>query len=211
MSSEDDKVRSRIAEIMSSAGVGYNSISLEVLYLLPREFIDRYIQLWENALGPTMSAPGDKMNRDGELGKAKTETRLKGKVNGAGAGGVGKRLAKSFSVKDEAAFRLKDRIDKRLRSIARDIREELLIIEDRNLRTRDMARLSDNEEGGNDIVVLQCKKCGRIMQRGYKFCPYDGLALSVPIKPEGSENDESSNQAQSGKLDNQAQLGAAGK
>lgn len=169
MSSLDDKVRIRLAEIMSSAGVGYNSISLEILYMLPREFVDRYIDLWHQALGPTIKAPGDGMARDGELGRAPTETRLKGKVVGTGAGGAGKRLARAFSLRNESAFRLKDRVDKRLRGIARDIRDELRLIEDKSSgSTQDIE------------LVTRCSRCGKIMVEGFKFCPYDGRQIERP-------------------------------
>lgn len=169
MSSLDDKVRIRLAEIMSSAGVGYNSISLEILYMLPREFVDRYIELWHQALGPTIKAPGDGMARDGELGRAPTETRLKGKVVGTGAGGAGKRLARAFSLRDEKAFNFKDRIDKRLRAIGRDIRDELRLIED---------RLQTGSEGV--VNVIRCGRCGKIMAEAFKFCPYDGRIIKEP-------------------------------
>lgn len=166
MSSLDDKVRIRIAEIMSSAGVGYNQISLEILYMLPRQFVDRYIDLWTQALGPLVKAPGDGMARDGELGRAPTETRLKGKVVGTGAGGAGKRLARAFSLRDEAAFNYKDTIDKRLRSIARDIRDELRLIEDRT--TRDAVEA---------MLVTRCGRCGKVMSNAWLFCPHDGNRL----------------------------------
>lgn len=172
MAQDDDRVRIRIAEIMSGAGLGYNQIALEVLYMLPREFINRYIELFGEAYGPVVRAPGDGMARDGQLGKAATQTRLKGIRVGAGAGGGGKRIARVFGMRNEDAFRLKERVDKRLRGISRDIREELLTINDRGVR-----EVGVSEEG---VVVMQCKKCGRIMTRGFKFCPYDASILIDP-------------------------------
>jgi hypothetical protein len=86
MSAEDDRLRIRLAEIMSSAGLGYNQISLEILYLIPREFVDQYIALWEKALGAAGSGDkaGQQLHRDAQLGKHKTETAAKGKKIGAG-------------------------------------------------------------------------------------------------------------------------------
>lgn len=171
MPQDDDRLRIRLAEIMSSAGVGYNQISLEILYMLPREFVDRYIELWESAYGPTVRAPGDGMARDGELGKATTETRFKGKMVGSGAGGTGKRLARSFGVRSEDAMRLKDRIDRRLRSIGRDVREELMVIADKQIVI-------------GPTQFIQCSTCGKVMQEHWRFCPWDASNLKASVNPE---------------------------
>lgn len=180
---EEDKIRIRLAEIMSGAGLGYNQISLEILYMLPREFVDRYIQLWEKAYGPPVRGGGDQMARDGELGRAETSTRLKGKVVGSGAGGASKRFSRVMQMKDERAFRLKERIDKRLRSIGRDMREELLMMEGSG-SDRQSSRGGSKGRGSKEIItsegisVTQCGKCGRIMGEGWRFCPNDGSQIN---------------------------------
>lgn len=174
MSTEDDRVRIRIAEIMSSAGVGYNQIALEILYLLPSDFINNYIRMWERAFGPAVRAPGDQMLRDGELGKAPTQTARKGQMVGAGSGGSAKRWKRIVSIRDERALRLKDRVDKRLRGISRDMRDELSLMESK------AGRRGGVEVVGSSEVVTQCKKCGKIQAEGWAFCPYDGS----PNRPE---------------------------
>ena len=157
---QPDDIRIRLAEIMSSAGLGYNRISLEILYLLPREFIDRYQEVWDRALGAVVSAPGDSMARAGELGKAKTDTSKKGTHIGAGAGGSSKRWNRVFQVKDERALELKGRMDKRLRGMAREMRNELMGLDG---------------SGASTSTRRNCSGCGRILQSHFNFCPYDGL------------------------------------
>lgn len=174
---EDDKVRIRLAEIMSSAGVGYNQISLEILYLLPREFVDRYIDMWTRALGPGIKAPGEAMARDSELGRANTDTSKKGLMVGAGSGGVSKRYKKIFVIADERALMLKDRIDKRLRGMAREIRRELGELEERG-RLEEKARKS-GEKLGN--WMSKCGKCGKLGSAEWAYCPYDGSSLTPKI------------------------------
>lgn len=172
MSIEDDKIRTRLAEIMSSAGLGYNQIALEILYLLPKDFVEKYIELFEKALGPTGGkAPGDTMAREGELGRAHTVTRKKGEMVGAGAGAGGKRYKKIFVVRDERALELKGRIDRRLRAIARDIRVGI--------------EVQAGEKVGE--TAKQCGKCGRIYVMNYNFCPQDGKALIAPKTVEDAE------------------------
>ena len=120
------RIRQQIAELMSSAGLGYNRISQEVLYMLPDGFIDMYMELWELAMGPVVKSPSAALEESGKLGKAKTDSRHKGTSKGVGqGGGAGKRLKNGFMVRSEEALDYKELVDKRLRAIARDIKLEL--------------------------------------------------------------------------------------
>jgi hypothetical protein len=192
MSTEDEKIRIRLAEIMSSAGVGYNQISLEILYLLPEEFVQRYIWLWEKALGPAGSgdARGQQLAKDSELGKEKTHTDKKGNMIGAGAGGAGgggKKFKRfGMDVRSLEAFEMKGRIDRRLRSIARDLRNFELEMRDRE-QLKDARRKGSggrvgsgkNGSGGSGWGdgTAQCVSCGRIMDESWNNCPNDGTPI----------------------------------
>jgi|SRR5882672_2488960 len=200
--------RHRLAEILSSGGVGYGQVSQEVLYMLPREFLDKYVQLWYMALGPLIQGQGQQMTRDGELGRAKTRTTEKGRKIGAGAGGEAKRYRKSgYSIRNELAFQLKDRIDKRLRGIARELRLTLSDLEarqntaygsvkagggaERRMGEETGANGNTTESTGNALKstrgMRRCIKCGRYGVDGWAFCPYDGKAL---IREKEKENPE---------------------
>jgi hypothetical protein len=161
--SQDLQLRKRLAEIMSSGGLGYNQISLEILYLLPEEFIGRYIWLWEKALGPAGSgeAAGRQAARNGGLGLARTRTEKKGVVP-TGASPTQKKWKRmGLSVRDEKALELKDRIDRRLRAIARDI------------RAYEVEGMMAKQQ------TAQCISCRRMGDPNWKFCPYDGSLMNV--------------------------------
>lgn len=148
----DDKVRTRLAEIIAAAGVPHSQIALEVLYFLPKDFLNAYEQMFTKAVKADggESARNEAQISAGDLGKAR----------GAGAKTTGKRYKKTFVVLDENALDLKTRIDKRLRMVARDINEGLL---------------------GQPVKARtgQCSSCGTFLQTGWKFCPKDGTAQVV--------------------------------
>ena len=182
MTQTNEDYRHRLAELLSSAGVGYSQVSLEVLYMLPREFLEKYVELWYMALGPTVKSSMSGNQRDGDLGKAKNDTRSKGVVPGAGAGGGGKRTRGAFSIADEIAFQLKDRIDKRLRGIARELRLALADIEARKntpyrTNTAEKTNTPERTASKTNTPERTCPKCGRFGATGWGFCPIDGSHL----------------------------------
>lgn len=148
----DDKVRARLAEIRAAAGVAESQVTMEVLFFLPKAFIEQYADMFTRAV----KSDGGESTRNaaqqaaGDLGKA---TGVRG---GAKAGQ--KRYKKSFVVMDEKALDLKSMIDKRLRMMARDIQTMLAGGEMRKASSR-------------------CGECGTFVQDRWKHCPMDGAAL----------------------------------
>lgn len=107
---------SRFTDMMASAGVGTDSMALEVLYWMPRDFQDAYQEVYMGALKDTDGGAGGKgktADAMGKLGKA------------AAAKTTGKKYKKYWVIQDEELLELKTRIDKRLRGLAREIRGEL--------------------------------------------------------------------------------------
>lgn len=151
MDQYDDKVRTRLAEIQAAAGVPHSQISLEVLYFLPAGFLNAYMTMFTRAV----KADGGESGRN----SSQQEAGALGKARGAGAKTNGKRYKKTFVVLDERALQTKTTVDKRLRSMAREI--EILL-------------------AGGDVKATQgqCDHCGMFVQGSWKFCPQDGLALS---------------------------------
>lgn len=144
----DDKVRARLAEIQAAAGVPHAQISLEVLYFLPKDFLNAYEQMFTRAVKADggESARADAQQAAGQVGKARG--------NGAKPG---KKYKKAWVVQDPVLLELKTRIDKRLRMMARDIEDGL------------RGMMSAPKTG-------QCSRCGMFLQMGWKFCPKDGTA-----------------------------------
>lgn len=143
----DDKVRARLAEIRASAGVPHAQVSLDVLYFLPRAFLEQYADMFTRAV----KADGGEDARN----RSQHEAGEVGKATGGTTGGAGKRYKKTFVVLDERALNLKTLVDKRLRMIARDIE----------------AGLSGEQVKAS---TAQCSGCGMFLQTGWKFCPKDG-------------------------------------
>jgi len=177
----DQAVRSRIAEIMSAAGVDRSRVSQELLFELPDSFVKAYELLYDRATqgmdrerrddgqvgvaadpkagqmggggsGRTKStkseraAAAGRSEGGGDRADAATDEGVGSKGGGEDAGGGGRydRVvvrsggsarrgsrgssrgpAAGLRLGEEEALRLKERIDKRLRGVARDILEEL--------------------------------------------------------------------------------------
>lgn len=146
----------RFTEMMASAGVGYNQMAKELLFFLPKSFLDAYEQLWYRGFA------GKDDGGTGARGAATAEQARVGKASGKGLQGLGgakrKTYKKYWVIADEHALEVKDRMDKRLRGMAREIKDMLAGIDE------------DARRGGSS----RCPECGRILQAGWKFCPNDG-------------------------------------
>lgn len=143
----DDKVRARLAEIRAAAGVPHSQISLEVLYFLPKTFVEMYGTLFTRAV---KSDGGESARAEGQLQAGELA-----KATGRGAKTNQKRYKRTFVVLDERALELKTKLDKRLRQMAREIELELS-----GLPIEKKAR--------------QCGSCGTFLQGVWKYCPMDG-------------------------------------
>lgn len=130
----ENEVRRRLADSLAAAGVGHGRISLEVLYMMPPDFVRAYTQLFNRALAEDVIQPGgggqgDSDNRDENVRKAiKGRARLKPNSkttmfpNGARAG---RRFKVHWIVRDEAAFKVKASVDRKLNRLVREIEREL--------------------------------------------------------------------------------------
>lgn len=149
----------RFTEMMASAGVGYNQMAKELLFFLPRSFLDAYEQLWYRGLA------GKDDGGSGARGSATAEQARVGKASGKGLQGLGGAKRKTYKrywvIADEHALEVKDRMDKRLRGMAREIKDMLAGVD-----------RADSEQA-------RCAECGRILQAGWKFCPNDGTDRSI--------------------------------
>lgn len=145
----DDKVRARLAEIRAAAGVPHAQVSLDVLYFLPKGFLDAYAELFMRAVKSDAGGSGvaASQQEQGELGKAR----------GRGAKTNGKRYKRTFVVLDDKALDIKQGVDKRLRNLGRDL-----------LQAMNTGELT----GG--VGQSACPGCGMYLQAGWKFCPRDG-------------------------------------
>jgi len=164
----------RFTAMMAAAGVPVHRMALEILYMLPRDFIDTYAELFTLALAGDdggAGARGEAARQTGELGKAARKT----------AGGQGKKYKKYWTVKNDAALELKDRIDKRLRSIARELRMRMDEAEvfGRQVEASDRGLGKVQADVAGMTAMGSCSSCGRFCSRGWKFCANCGARIAT--------------------------------
>lgn len=145
-------------DMMADAQVDIRRMSLEVLWFLPRDFVDMYSELFYRTFA------GKDDGGTGQRGSADAEQARVGKASGKGLAGLGGAKRKTFKrywvIADERAMEIRDRVDKRLRVISRDIRREL-----------------EEGAGGEDRAErkardrARCGSCKRYMEEGWVFCP----------------------------------------
>lgn len=120
----------RFTDLMASVGLTSDRMALELMYWLPSNFRDAYERLYLEALtghdGGTNNR-GQTAGRDSALGKA-TNT-------GTGKQLKGRKYKKYWTVQDEEVLELKEKIDKRLRELARDVEFLLSEIEAKRMKT----------------------------------------------------------------------------
>lgn len=131
------EVRRRYADLLASAGVNSGRLSLEVLYLLPEEFVREYIELFWEALREDIStgkSGGENpIKKQGEFRKGKLKRdRETGELtpgSARGAQGGGKKYRNHWLIRSEFALEVKQRVDRKLvRMIGitrRDVKREL--------------------------------------------------------------------------------------
>jgi hypothetical protein len=149
----DDKVRSRLAEIRAAAGVPHAQVSLDVLYFLPEKFLNAYQNLFSKALRAD-SGEDQRARSQREAGEV-------GKATGGRTGGSARRYKRAFVVLDERALDIKTLVDKRLRSMAREVEAMM--------------------EGGvlGKTESARCPSCGAFVQDRWNYCPMEGARLSI--------------------------------
>lgn len=149
-------VRIRLAEALTAQGVGYHRVSLEILYLLPPEFVDAYTQLFYRAFRDDASI------RVGDPDAAQVKDNRQGQKRGSGkAVPQGKKYRQHWQIGDEKAFARKQLIDRELRALVR--------------------KMAGGEKY-EDRARRRCKGCGRWVEMKWDYCAYCGSNLKEKDK-----------------------------
>lgn len=150
-----EEVNKRLSQAASSAGVDRGRVEIEVLFLLPPEFVRRYRELFDRALADPVRPSSDGGKDEGRL-KASGRPNDPMKARSMGAAGHGKKfVAGAWPVRDESALEAKRRLDKQL---VRLIGEALATI-----------------GVSHDIVPRpqrRCITCGFFQKPDWQRCPY---------------------------------------
>ena len=164
------EVQRRLTDRLASAGVSQSRIALEVLFLLPPDFVRAYENLFNRALKePGLEGVG---NRDAgsQVKRVSRKSRLsaRGKTRiaeGAGAKAQSKRHRDYWIVRDERALKHKSLIDRRLRRMAREMFEQVEGV-DQRLKPRPCDRCgTDLIPYGELGMVAYCPACGHAVGR----------------------------------------------
>ena len=196
----EDLYRRARTEIAAEAGAGYGRVSLEALYLLPAEFTNAYQRLFLAALKESPGQTGEanplakrsaRLLRRGEpnqrikLGPSPTTGKMMyGEAEvldrdpdrgGGKARSSGRRHRDHWIVKDESAFRLKERIDGELRDLAAAALSGLTSRAAGNssrLIQADVDRATTSNS--SDPQTPSCPGCRKFLKASWKFCPHCG-------------------------------------
>lgn len=156
--SGDKKLRARLAEVLSSAGVDDKRVAVEVLYLLPEEFVRGYTDLFHRALATGEDGTGEKNDAKAELGKARGKA---ARNTLGGTRGV-------WQIRNDRALGEKQRIDRQLRKLARQMRDGANAGTGKEQVARCGEFLAEEKTG-----------CGKWVEKGWKFCPACGVEQRV--------------------------------
>jgi len=160
------EVRRRVSDYMASAGVPYGRIAVEILYMLPPDFVRAYRKVWDRALRPDVVSSGG-AGGGGGIEKAKNSKNERSRQSWANGARHGKGYANHWVVKDEEAMKLKGSADRKLGRLASELEEML---------GKPKARAGE--------LQVQCASCDTTLaelQRGVRwklrFCPRCGSGL----------------------------------
>lgn len=154
-----DEVNRRMSAMAASAGVSRSRIELEVLFLLPPEFVRMYQELFQHALADPVTA-GDGGKDEGRV-KAAGKPRDSMRARSMAGAKSGKRfVAGHWPIRSEEAIEAKRKLDRSLVKAA-----------DKALRD---ARIRAAEVNGETAPasMAKCATCGRFQKIDWLRCPY---------------------------------------
>jgi hypothetical protein len=187
--------RSLAYELIESGMLSPGRLGLEILYLLPDDFVQFYQDLFHQAL--QVKDDSVMHGRSGGLEKAggRQGMQLGSQDRGPQAGTSGKRWKNTpMAVGNETALKAKQAMDKGLQDLVRDAKRYLTSERDRKTesRTRRSNESRPNVQGPGGVVKAvqasdtrkpkvaagsnRCAgaKCGRFLKAGWTFCPECG-------------------------------------
>lgn len=150
-----DEVRRRIVAYHAAAGVPRQNIALEVLFLLPPEFVRAYQELFWQAVSDPISPQGDGGKDEGRI-KAKGTSRDPMRARSMGGAAPGKRYIQSnWPVRDPRAADAKSKLD---RSLVRSV-------------TRVLSELRGTQVD-EQVKQRRCGECGQFLKAEWLRCPF---------------------------------------
>lgn len=176
--------RKKLADALSSAGMNARRVAVEVLYLMPEDFIAQYETLFFATYSTGEEGRGGLADRDAEVGKARgkakrertIETKLGPEWGSRDSSGKGSRRSSVFPVKSEEMMEQKLWVDRQLRKLGRQIKtgEKGLAGAAGVGRVRCGLRTNSNVS----VKDKEGKGCGKWLEKEWRFCPSCGRQTS---------------------------------
>lgn len=143
---------------LADAGVTVRSVAAEVLLMLPSDFTEQYELLWLRCHAGSLGEAREEPNQVAR--SRQVDVRLSSNSSTTmRPAGVGKKkgAGRTPGVRDERALATKQRIDRKLRKIGREIRI-----------------MVDEQYEGSGIRRCTRPSCRKYAEAEWTFCPYDG-------------------------------------
>ena len=158
----EEAVRQRLTNAAAAAGVDRGRIELEIVWMLPPEFIRLYRELFSRALADPVSPQSDGGKDQGRIkASGKPGDAMKARSMGGASGG--KRFVKgAWPIRDERALEMKNRLDRKILAAIRET-WDTLVQSDRDVGA---ARLA------SQTVPRRCADCGLFQRNEWLRCPF---------------------------------------
>ena len=178
------------ADMMAGAGLSARRMAHEVMYWIPKDFRDQYVALTTGALANTDGGT-EARNKAGEMAGAV------GRAKGSTVGGGGRKYKQYWTVADEDLLKFKEKVDKRLRGIGREIADllaekeflgeleggawlhEEALMPDGVLRAHQAEQEKARRARRRGKKTLLRCECGVIISGEWKFCAHCGREVAA--------------------------------
>jgi hypothetical protein len=159
----EEEVRRRVTSAASAAGVDRGRVELEVVWLLPPEFMRLYRAIFSRALADPISPTGDGGKDEGRV-KAKGKPADAMRARSMAGAAKGRRFVQgAWPVRDEAALEAKNRLDRKILAAVRESWDTLVP------PSRASFRASRQKDQTNS---RRCPDCGLYQSPGWLRCPF---------------------------------------
>lgn len=160
------EVQRRLTEALVAAGVSHGRISLEVLYMLPPEFVEAYTRLFWQAFQEPLRESGSGKGPNGGNTKKKVPSTVVSSGVMSAANNGGKRFRTYWTIRNEDAFNRKKAIDRALKRLARKV----------DMGPGGKAGANEDDDAGRP-----CSGCGLDLRplesasgTRFRYCPHCG-------------------------------------
>jgi hypothetical protein len=159
----EEELRRRSTSAAASAGLDRGRMEMEVLFLLPSEFVRMYRELFDRAFADPIRPTSDGGKDEGRV-KAKAKGDPVRHVSANGAKSTSKRFREgTWPIRDEQALAAKQKLDRKLVRAAESAATEAI-----GAAAHERASVPAGSTGS----TRQCGDCGAFQSAKWVRCPF---------------------------------------